>query len=495
MFRIVISTIAVMCCWAGTTRANEASYSIVVSKSTHSDAGWNRVVGALASKYPGAQIIVWDRDVIESLEALSEEHPRYTCFVATPSEATREFVSQVHRLTRQFDSDPYTDTLWGILTGFDSENALSIAGHNEPLTVRKVASGTEVAFEMCSQGVWYDELVPQKRVRKTTEGEVVQGKGPVDTTRALAETLSEYRADLFVTSGHATERDWQIGYTYRNGSFRSKAGQMFGVTTRGERFQIQSEIPKVYLPIGNCLMGHIDGPDAMALAWMNSVGVKQMIGYTVVTWYGYGGWGVLDYFVEQPGRYTLAEAFHANHHALINRMQSNFDGLATVDFTVGSRRVPAAEPNTRGKAAGLQANDARGLLWDRDTVAFYGDPGWSARMESQPKAYDQRLIQQGSEFRLTILPRRGEKSFAPVNTNGAQRGWRPIVQLLPTRIANPEIIAGAEWNPVIADDFVLIPNPKSCDPSRKYEVVFKAELLEGRLLPSQEVSDKNTAGP
>ena len=72
---------------------------------------------------------------------------------------------------------------------------------------------------------------------------------------------------------------------------------MSGVTTTGEQFEIRSNNPKVYLPIGNCLMGHIDGPNAMALAWMNNVGVRQMIGYTVLTWYGYGGWGVLDYFV------------------------------------------------------------------------------------------------------------------------------------------------------------------------------------------------------
>ena len=76
-------------------------------------------------------------------------------------------------------------------------------------------------------------------------------------------------------------------------------------------------------------MGHIDGPDAMALAFMNSAGVDQMIGYTVPTWYGYGGWGMLDYFVEQPGRFTLAEAFYANQQALIHRLETYFPGAAT----------------------------------------------------------------------------------------------------------------------------------------------------------------------
>ena len=62
----------------------------------------------------------------------------------------------------------------------------------------------------------------------------------------------------------------------------------------------------------------------------------------------------------------------------------------------------------------------------------------------------------------------------PVNTNGSQRGWRPIVQFLPHRIKDVEIVAGEDLNPVVTDDFVLIPNPRSCDPTREYKVVFKA---------------------
>ena len=34
-------------------------------------------------------------------------------------------------------------------------NALAIAKHAEPLTVHKVASGTELAMEMIEEGQWY----------------------------------------------------------------------------------------------------------------------------------------------------------------------------------------------------------------------------------------------------------------------------------------------------------------------------------------------------
>ena len=48
-------------------------------------------------------------------------------------------------------------------------------------------------------------------------------------------------------------------------------------------------------------------------------------------------------------------------------------------------------------------------------------------MASLEKAYDQKLTIDGDVYTLTITPRRGGDSFKPVNTNGAQRGWRPIV--------------------------------------------------------------------
>ena len=433
-----------------------ADYAIVVSEATRG--AWPDVVDALVAKYPDAKTHVWNKEPEEALPALREQHPRHTCFVARPDEAGRGFVARVHRLTRRYDDDPYTDTLWGILTGFDQPNALAIAREAKPLTVRKVASGTEVALDACAEGVWYCELTKNKVVRKEAGGAPLEAEGPGDTTRALAETLTDYGADLFVTSGHATERDWQIGYRYRNGSFRSKAGKLFGQPLAGERFEIVSTNPKVYLPIGNCLMGHVDGPDAMALAWMNSAGVRQMLGYTVPTWFGYQGWGVLDYYVEQPGRYSYTEAFFANHHALVHKLRTEYPELAD-----------AAPPP--GKVMGRHG-EGSGLLFDRDTVAFYGDPAWEARMAEGPRRWDQHLSEQDGTWTFVVEPKAGPETFQPVNKNGAQRGGRPIVQFLPRRVGPVEIVAGAELKPLVADDFILVPLPKDKRPKDRYEVVF-----------------------
>ena len=110
-------------------------------------------------------------------------------------------------------------------------------------------------------------------------------------------------------------------------------------------------------------------------------------------------------------------------------------------------------------------------------VAFYGDPAWSARMAERPKAYDQRLTESDGDFTFTVTGNRGADSFKPINTNGSQRGWRPIVEIFPGRLQSIEVIEDGGLSPVIADDFLLVPNPRTYDPSRDYVVRFRAKRL------------------
>ena len=248
--------------------ASAHNYAIVVSAATRATPAWAKVVAALKAKHADRGIVILEHagNLADTLPGLQEHMPAYTCVVARPEEAGRAFVAAVHQLTRQLDDDPYTDTLWGILTGFDAANALVIAEATEPLVIEQVTSGTELAMDRVTEGAWFSELQQNLMVVKARGEEAHQAEADDDTTRSIAQRLSDGQTDLFVTSGHATERDWQIGFRFRNGSFRSQAGQLFGVDSSGHRFEIQSANPKVWLPIGNCLAGHIDGPDALALA-------------------------------------------------------------------------------------------------------------------------------------------------------------------------------------------------------------------------------------
>ena len=96
-------------------------------------------------------------------------------------------------------------------------------------------------------------------------------------------------------------------------------------------------------------------------------------------------------------------------------------------------------------------------------------------MADGPTAWKQKLTREGAVYTFEILPQRGEKTFNPINTNGSQRGGRPIVHFLPHRIRNVKLVEGADLKPVVTDSFLLIPNPGTCDPARRYRVVFQAE--------------------
>ncbi len=104
-------------------------------------------------------------------------------------------------MTRKLDDDPYTDTSWGVLTGYDWENALAIAKHREPLVVKKVASGTEFATQMIAEGQSFDTSVNNKHIKMDPGGKAEQLDGPDGTTEALVDQLNDYKEDLAITGG------------------------------------------------------------------------------------------------------------------------------------------------------------------------------------------------------------------------------------------------------------------------------------------------------
>ncbi len=145
----------------------------------------------------------------------------------------------------------------------------------------------------------------------------------------------------------------------------------------------------------------------MAVAWLSSGGVDQMVGYVVSTWYGRGGWGTRDYFFSEPGRYTLSEAFYFNNQAITWQLQTRFPKVADVDFNEWNIET---DPRLLGRLAGElgytedapDLKDNLGLHWDHDTVAFYGDPAWEARLAPQPAKFTQKLTIDGDRYTFTI---------------------------------------------------------------------------------------------
>lgn len=459
------------------SRADDAKdkvsdYAVVVSKATFEDQEWKKVVAALVRRHQ-ATVISYDGDVNKSREPLKKHSARYACFVARPEEAGREFVVAVNRLTRQLNDDPFTDVVWGILTGYRAEDALRIANTDKPLQIRKALSGS-AGFDLSpfKEGLTFSESEAGVYWVKTADGKIEKKAGTTDSTKAIVDALNETQPDLVMTSGHATERGWAIGFSYKNGTLRCKDGSLFGLDLKGGTHAVRSPTPRIYLASGNCLMGHVADKQSMALAWMSGGGVNQMIGYTAVTFYGRGGWGTQEYFFDLPGRYTFAEAFFFNQQSIIHELQQRFPKtmkheVKNWDFE-RDRLVLDKELALLGyRNLEGEAKDNLGLLWDRDAVAFYGDPAWEARLNPAPPPIRTELTWRDDVYTLKVT----------VDAEAKPR--KPLAILMPHRVKDIQVMSGQELQPLVTPSFVmLMKHPDKFEKGKTYQLVFKAKRVE-----------------
>ncbi len=418
--------------------AEKPGYAIIASSWVLDDADWAKAVEALKAKHSEKFNVVVIRNDENMLGKLRKVFPKYACYVVKPEEASRANLAMIWQTTRALDDDPYGDVIWGIITGFNADDALRMAQVEDRPTV-KAAGGTAINLDLFEEGVCYDEGAKnRRRVKKPGSPMEVLEDAPDDTTRAIAESLDG--AQLFVTSGHATQRDWMLGYNYKNGFFVSKNGQLYGKPSTGEEpFEINASGSKIYLASGNCLIGDIDGPNAMALAYFHSCNVDQMVGYVVPTWFGFMGWGTQGYYLGQPGRFTVSEAFFANNQALLYLLDQKAKGEME-----------------------LPAQFLRSLNYDRDVFVLYGDPAWQNALVEQESGWAQTLKSEKTEdgralWTLTIEPKKGPETFNFDRAKGSHYNNRPFFQLFPTRVADAKVVSGAEFNPVVVDNFILVP--------------------------------------
>ncbi len=453
--------------------APNGSYAVVVSRETLSQESWAEVVDVMRTKYDAALITYQRGHVASVAESLGKCFPRYACFITTPSEADREFVVNVHRLTRRLDEDPYTDMIWGILTGYDAGDALRIARRDEPLEVRRAASSMGPGvFENLEGGFASNERKKRDFWRKDNGGRTKHEAVEPDAVKKLVESFNNRPPDVFITSGHATQRDWQVYYNIRGGEFRCRKGQLYGRDSNGKIYEINSPHPKIYMPVGNCLIGNIDRRDCMATAWMHTGGVHQMFGYTAVTFYGYMGWGVQKYF-RKP--WTFSEAFYFINQSLVHKLHAEYPEKADIEFDGYDRRRDLRRIRMKYGFGGKD-KDLFGLLWDRDTVAFYGDPAWVVRWPGQRDwSYD---VEHNAESVVVTV-----EALA-----GGRWPKHPVFVPLQPRLKDIRGLkcSGAEIEAVIADNFILLPlEGKSREKGDRIVVRFGARPVEAEATSAQ----------
>lgn len=489
---IALSAIFTLCSAVSAQESEKPVYAICVSKSTIEDPEWKEAAALLVQKHSekfDVKVLGWEESPLKCLGGLKQFQPTYVCFLAKHEEADLVFVQLCHVITRNIDDDPYTDALWAILTGYDVNDVKRIIAAPD-MKVDTCCAGFGMNLSQFKSGVWYSEGTKNHYGIKEADGVYQERKdGPDDTTHALADAYGKNQ--LFMTSGHASQRDWQIGYSYENGYFFSKDGQLYGRTKDKEEFPITHTNSKVYLAVGNCLIGNIDGKDAMVLAHIHSGGVNMMAGYVQPTFFGYMGWGIRDYYVGQPGRFTAAEAFFANNQAItwhINRIFPEYVNAKGFKGAMNQMRmiqiIPDLSEEAEKKFADMDKETKEFVFcmgFDLNMVALYGDPAWQNPMKSHNKAWKQKLTSQKldngkTEWTLTIAPLNGADSFKSVCKEEATKDGRPIFQFLPKRVKNVVIDENCkDLHATITENFILLPKTDAMSSGKEIVLEFTAE--------------------
>lgn len=425
----IMTAIAMLLTLALSPSQGHAQYAIVVSEASWTSPEWQAVAFSLQAKR-SANIVTYAGTPFPSSlrQELAALHPRYVCFVAQPQEAGSNYVKACHLMLRQLDADPYTDAVWGIVTGFSPAHAQALVNRSDPLLVRNALMKSAGSWlDYFSSGTYHSESETNVMWTRTGGQAIVKGNtGPSDDTVSLVNALNAGDVDIMVTSGHAAEHAWQLHYPVAapEGFFFGVDGEIVAEDGLEQYHLVGSPNPKVYYAPGNCLIGHIpedtdDRRYSMTLAWLGSGGAAQMGAYSVSTWFGYMGWGVADYFIKLQDRFTFAESCYLNNQALL------FDQR---------HATPGVDP--------------AGLAYDRDVFVLYGDPAYQARLQAVISPdYSQTLqcVTNGNSLNYTLA----------IQMNRAVNVSRPVVARLPVRILNPQVTQSNGRMVDVVDDLVL----------------------------------------
>lgn len=231
--------------------------------------------------------------------------------------------------------------------------------------------------------------------------------------------------------------------------------------------------PKIYIAAGNCLMGDVmHTADSLVIDWLTWQGVDQFVGYTVPTWFGKGGWGTLKLWQDYGGQNDLAEAFFLNNQCIVHKLVTDFPDAARLDLQKSDLGILCGESHDKpsqsliGLGSVLKKTDAKqrkdllGYLYDRDVVAFYGDPAWQARLDPSKAASPVKWHWSGKPGRR-VLEIECVKDF--------KKDELPI--FLPERMKQSKVTADGGLKPFLNDEFLLISQP-DLQAGKTYRIEF-----------------------
>ena len=266
--------------------------------------------------------------------------------------------------------------------------------------------------------------------------------------------------------------DLQLGFPpHKRGQLRCKDGVLYGVDMAGKPLPAAIAQPKIYLPSGNCLAGLIRDKQSMAVAWLSSGGVDQMVGYVVSTWYGRGGWGTQDYFFSEPGRYTLSDAFYFNNQSITWQLQTRFPEVADVDFNEWNIETDPRLSRSARRRARLYRGRCR---TSRTISACTGTTTPWPSTAIPPGKPASRRSRRSSHRSCTID---GDRYTFTIHADDECTSGRPPAMLLPRRVKDIKIVEGQQFKPLVTANFIMVMEPGKLE---KGETSQRRLYREGR---------------
>ena len=458
------------------------TYAVVIKQSTYNNPDWQAVADALLARYAG-QLFIWNSSLNEVQEDVALYYPSHIGFICDVTTANPSFIqNSVWPFTRALDDDVYCDVVWGIITGYEANDALNLVSGPTGFEVKTCLGGTTSCnVNYFTQGISTSEATYGQYYVKYPDAleTVTFTDGPTDRTEWLVTMINEGidifdydPVDIFYTSGHGSQNSWQLHYptSGQEGFFRSSNGQVYGDPYSGPDIDINSVNPKIYFGLGNCNIGQINNSSCMAPAWIHTGGAYQYTGYLI----GEGGsshqhGGTKAYFYKVARNYTWAESFFLGNIALKFDMINN---------------TPGANPP------------------DLNGSALYGDPGMEIIMGNEgvfmaPLFTSELFIYEGTErdtitFRIT-MNREGNPGFT------SKWGERHPAIILPFKAEDIEIDFTDAMAAVVEDNFALMyiwyQGQTSLPEGETREVTFTCNHIvtdvDEPLIPANEITKIN----
>ena len=208
----------------------------------------------------------------------------------------------------------------------------------------------------------------------------------------------------------------------------------------------------------------------MAVAWLGSGGAPIRCSATfqqAVVWPR--RLATREYLFSEPGRCDLSDAFYFNNQSITWQLQTRFPSRPRSIATSGTSRG-AVDGGWRSGSGHTQdepgLKDDLGLLWDHDTVAFYGDPAWDARLAPQPAKFSQKLSVDGDRYTFTL---HADDDCSP---------GRPPAIFLPHRVRDIKIVEGEKLKPLVTSKFIMVMEPGKLEKGKTYKVIFEAKEVD-----------------